>query len=322
MDDNQTFVEDVIRTVEEKNFNSKVFAHYTKVDAFLSIIGSLSQEGGQSYFNFWFTDAFCTNDPEELSLGYDFVIKSFSLIENCLYKKEDRYLVTNYEDELKRSQAFRNVDPAYIKNYFINKEATPYIMSLSRNIDNLDMWLKTYGNGGDGVCLLFDFTEMNKYRYQADFFVHGPFSVIYGDKVGYCKEKNMLQNAVWSEYVHYMKDIQDIDDFDTILCRKIKAIDEVCSIISSFIKHEDWSGECEERMVALRHFIPVKEKLNVITSSSGKKHIDIQIPLTCLKKIIIGPCVDEEYAIKVKESASSINISSENVVRSKTLLRK
>ena len=112
-----------------------------------------------------------------------------------------------------------------------------------------------------------------------------------------------------------------LDDFDAILNRKIVAMDQVCSLISSFIKSEDWHDECEERMVALRHFIPYKYTPKPVIQKNGKSHIEVDIPVSCLKKIIIGPRSDKDNIKKVIEMAELAGLSHNNVAISKKPLK-
>ena len=306
--------EEIFEAQVKINRDSKEIAHYTKVDALESISKTMYVESNHYFINLWFTDAYDTNDKTEMSFGYDFMIQSFCAFESCLYNKDNRYIVTNYEEDLKKSEKYKNCTPEKIRYWLIHMEATPYIMSLTRKIDDLDMWNKSYGNGCDGVCLVFDFTDFENSRYQDDFLVHGPFSIIYGDRIGYLEEKNMLQKAVWHEYLRFMEDVSRLNDFDSILARKIMTMEQVCSIISSFIKGEKWHNECEERLVAHRHFLFQSDFPKPIKEYNGKKHIEISIPLSCLKRIIISPKADEDSIAKVKECAKKLHILPENII--------
>ena len=194
-------------------------------------------------------------------------------------------------------------------------------MSLTRKTDDIDTWLKVYGDGGKGICMVFDFSDMDKYRFQSDFCIHGLFSVIYGNRIGYIREKNLLQGIVWDEYNRFLKDVYRLDDFDAILNRKIIAMDQVCNLISSFVKGEEWHDECEERMVALRHFIPYKNTPKKVINVNGKNHIEVDIPVSCLKRIIIGPCLDKDSIIKINEMAAIVGLSTTNVKLSKVPLQ-
>ena len=306
-------IEEVFEAQEKNNRDTKEIAHYTTVDAFEKISKTIYTESDQNFINLWFTDVYDTNDKTEMSFGYDFVIDSFSAFE-ILNSKEDRFLITKYEDELKRSDRFKCYTPEQIKYWLIRKEATPYILSLTRKIDDTDMWLKTYGNGGDGVCLVFDFLDLKKSRYQEDFLIHGPFSIIYGNRVGYLEERIMLQEAVGYEYQRFIEDVCRLNDFDSILGRKIMALDQVCSLVSSFIKGEKWHNECEERLAAHRHFLFQSKFPKPINEYNGKKHIEISIPISCLKRIIIGPKTDKKSIAKVKDCAKNLHILPENVI--------
>lgn len=290
-------------------------AHYTDVNAFVAIADTKYNDGNQSFVHFWFVDGFCTNDKNEIKLGYDFMIDKFSEFEECIINRDDRCLVTKYPEELKKSKRFERYTQEDIKNWLIRNEATPYVMSLSRKIDDTDMWLK-YGNGGKGVCVIFDFKDIENYRDQSDFRLHGPFSVVYKNCFGYTNELLMLKKIVLMEYERFLNDVIALKDFDEILERKIKAMDQVCGLISSFIKSKEWHTECEERMVALRHFLPIKDPSLNIANNNGINHVEINIPTSCIKKVFVGPCVSNADRERIRESASKIGMKPSDIEKS------
>lgn len=321
MNMDKELLEDAIEAINKNEGLIHEASHYTNVGAFVNMVQTIHNIDSKPFFRFWFTDAYCTNDKTEASLGYDFMINAFSAIESCLYSKEDRFLITNYESELKKSKKYKHFTPDKIRSLLTHEEATPYIMSLTRKTDDIDTWLKVYGDGGKGICMVFDFSDMDKYRYQSDFCIHGLFSVIYGNCIGYIHEKNLLQGIIWDEYIRFLKDVYRLNDFEAILNRKIVAMDQVCSLISSFIKGEEWHDECEERMAALRHFIPYKYTPKPVIQNKGKSHIEVDIPVSCLNKIIIGPCADKENIKKVIEMSELAGLSHNNVTISKKPLK-
>ena len=62
------------------------------------------------------------------------MMNSFSAIESCHKRKEDRFLITNYAEELERRYKFRNSSPKQIRLWLTHQETAPYIMSLTRKI--------------------------------------------------------------------------------------------------------------------------------------------------------------------------------------------
>lgn len=320
MKDFQEYLEEIMEANSNIEPNNEM-AHYTSVDAFISIGQSVHQINNQNYLKFWFTDAYCTNDKYEGTLGYKYVMDTFADFESCLNNKEDRFLITNYEVELNKSIRFKNNTLDQIRYWLTHDKATPYIMSLTRKIDDIDMWLKTYGNAGNGICMVFDFDELEKCRFQADFFIHGPFSVVYGDRIGYLKEKNVFMGIILKEYISYLNEVSLLNDFDLILERKMQAIGQVCGLISSFMKKEEWHSECEKRLVALRHFYHMDVVPKPIIHNHGKDHIEVDIPVSCLKKIIIGSCTNDEARKDVLLNAEIIGIPTKNVIVSEQPIR-
>lgn len=320
MKDFQEFLEEIMEANSNIEPNNEM-AHYTSVDAFISIAQSVHTINNQNCLKFWFTDAYCTNDKQEGTMGYNYVMDAFADLESCLTNKEDCFLITNYEVEISKSIRFKNNTPDQIRYWLTHDEATPYIMSLTRKVDDMDMWLKTYGNAGNGLCMVFNFAEMDTCRLQADFFIHGPFSVVYGDRIGYHKEKNVFMEIILKEYNSFLKEVNLLNDFDMILERKIQAIGQVCGLISSFMKKEEWHSEWEKRLVALRHFYPIDVAPKPIIHNNGKGHIEVDIPVSCLKKIIIGPCTNNEARERVLLNAERIGITNSKVIVSEKPIR-
>ena len=92
-------LEEAIEAINKNEGLINEASHYTNVGAFENMVQTIHNIDSKPFFRFWFTDAYCTNDKTEALFGYDFMIKAFSAIESCLYSKEDRYIITNYEKE-------------------------------------------------------------------------------------------------------------------------------------------------------------------------------------------------------------------------------
>jgi hypothetical protein len=313
-------IEDIIVTIKEMEDlqqDCKELFHYTSVSALENIVKDFEASIDKSYFLFRATNAFMTNDSLEMRLGYDYTLNLFSQFEECLTKNvnSDKYKISLYMNDVKNSVKFNIYSENDILNWMLSGENTPYIISLSRQNDDIDMW-KYYGCNGHGVCFVFDSEALEQLIEQSGMFIHGPSPVIYGERMGYTMMRQNFIKMVFKLYRDYLYKVHPLTDIDKIAELKIRTIDEVCCLISVFIKSEDWHNERETRMAAIRHFDSKGEQPIIKQNEKGKSYFEIKMPINSLAQIIIGPCVIEKDVDRIKTFAKTLGISEENVIKS------
>ena len=309
-------LQDVIDEINEADYCKQVIselAHYTSVEALFSILQSVSCMDGCSYFVLRATNALYTNDKEELKVGYNFLIKYLKKLEDG---RPEKCQITNYLVDAKKSNRFKQYIETDYLNWFYSGQMTPYVISLSRIIDKVSMWKQLYGRGGNGVCLVLDMSTMEYKSDEID--INCPLPITYGKRIGFQKEKELFIMTIMHEYQDFLNLVRDIDDLDNIIELKLQAFCNLCSFVSSYFKSEKWHDEQEVRIMCM-----TKENNALCIKHDEKKrpYVNVFVPLTCLKRIIIGPTVRNEIREGIMSNALKIGLSPNNIVVSQEPLK-
>ena len=316
MDYNLQDIQESIEESEMSENNQKEFAHYTSIDVLEKLIAS--SNNSDRCMTFWAFDARSTNDRDELQIGYNFVINHIKEFDSCLDNDvSDIYKLSNYEETLLLSSKYRKIPHAYIKGWLYDGIRTPYIISLSKHIDKNHMWNTMYGNLGKGVCLVFDFSQMN-YR-NTDISINSPLPVIYDNRLGYLPAINTFIEVIFHEYKYYINQVTQQDNIDKIVELKLQALDVLCAFVSSYYKSEKWHTEQEVRIMCTIK----RDNTNCVKchKESGRSYIEVPVPLACLKRIILGPKVDSCIVEKTKTYAMVLKLNPENIYKSNEPLK-
>ena len=308
-------LQDIQEIVEESivsNSNQKEYGHYTSVNALRKILNGYNK--GSKCIYLWATDARCSNDEFELQTGFDFLIDYIKLLDNEINEK---YRLSTFWKDIDKSKKYKGIDVQSIVNYFFEGSRTPYIISLSKYIDDLNMWKQIYGHGGEGACIEFCFSSAD--IIHPDLNITPPTTVAYIGRIGYLGTLNKLQNMVICEYIEYLANVEKISDIDSILKLKIQTLDLICSEVSSYIKSGKWHSEQEVRIVCNTK----EEKSGIIKTDecSKKRYIEVPIPISCIKRIILGPKVESSVLEEIKIVSHTIGVKPENVIKSNEPLR-
>lgn len=241
--------------------------HYTSLDALRNIMGK--------ELCLWATHYSHLNDPSEHIWAEQYVIESI--------KKEYDFQHDSFLD---------------IKGWF-GKE--PYILSLSRKMDDRNMW-RLYCNDGKGVCLVLDEDILKDYCRQLTY--DNPENL-------FC----IVENVEYSTKEDIGKAIEKCKaniNFDIVTEEQ----ESLWMRMVPFIKNADYDIEAEVRCAILRETkcisIPYDEttkgpgKLSFCMNNSNRKYrmrgedlvpyIELKLPTKILKRIILG------YRVKEKEA--------------------
>lgn len=320
-------LEYILQEIEEMIDNQKELTevgHYTGIDVLESIAKNYKKSKDKDNFVLWASSVYHTNDSREMHSGYDYVMGAFRDIETCLEGKvESKFRISTYLQDANNSDKFKHYSEDRFIDWMIRQDNTPYFISFTKLIDNLDMWIKSYGKEGKGVCLVFDFELLKEIQRPSGMLIHGPVSVVYGKRLGHFKTKNLFQKMVLYTFLDFIKQVYSLTNLDKIIECKIQAIDQICNIISAYIKDEEWHTEREVRLVAAQHHFPNGDVPIIKYKDVERKnpYIEIKIPKNCLKKIFIGSRADKVDIEKVKKYANILGLSPENLIISKTPLQ-
>ncbi len=309
-------LQDVIDEINEADYCKQVIselAHYTSVEALCSILKSVFFVEGRSYLVLRATNALYTNDREELQVGYNFLIEYLKKLEDG---RPEKCQITNYLVDAKNSNRFKQYLETDYLNWFYSGQMTPYVISLSRIIDKVSMWKQEYGRGGNGVCLVLDMSTMEYKSDEID--INCPFPIVYGERIGYLKEKELFIKTIFHNYQDFLNIVRDIDDLDDIIELKLLAFRNLCSFLSSYFKSEKWHDEQEVRIMCTTK----EENAQCVKHDENRRpYINVFVPLTCLKRIIIGPTVRNEIREEIMSKALRIGLTLNNIVVSQEPLK-
>lgn len=258
-----------------------ILYHYTTMNTFYNMIEhSLCYEEGDihpKYITMWATHYAFQNDPTECQLFFE-GLKAGVLD----YTKKNNIALNDKEKELTQH-------PQYNLNIFT--------ISFSKQEDDLTMW-RGYGQNGDGISLGFDFSKLPSTlpMYGAD-----------------CKERKY-----WSEseptYLLY-DEIKKCEYVDT---NNIKIAEEACNkTLKNIFNKDEWTDvkqaiinnayapiyknkkhEAEDEYRIIKHQIMPQYRL---ADNKLVPYIKINIPIECLKRIIVGPCQSSsEVVMRIK----------------------
>lgn len=316
MDLNLQDIQDLVEEIEMSQNNQKEFAHYTSVEVLEKLFASCNSS--DKCLIFWAFDARSTNDRDELKMGYDIVINHIKEIEDCLEGKVlDMYRLSNLKKMILHSPKYKNISLDNIKEWFYDGIRTPYIISLSKHIDKNHMWNTEYGNLGKGACLVFDFSKMN--YHSSDISINSPLPVVYENRLGYLSIKNTLLRIIMYEYFEYINKVTQQDSIDKIIELEFQTLDVLCAFVSSYYKSEKWHTEQEVRIMCTTK----KDNSNCVKyhKERGRAYVEVPIPLSCLKRIILGPRVDLCIVEKIKTYATELGLNPKNIYKSNEPLK-
>lgn len=314
----EKYFQDMIDEAKEAIANQqeiKDLAHYTSVDVLRKMVHSIQCNEDKNHLVFRATSIRFTNDSKEIDEGYQFLIKTLVSLERSSQIPEPLWLST-YLLDAEKSEKYHKYEKEDFFNWFYDGIRTPYIISFSRNVDDLKMWHKPYGRAGEGCCLVFDFSEMEYTNSQLS--ISYPSPVVYNNRIGYLNVTNEFLKAIYKEYKYYLGKTNGVKNLDDILDLKLQTIDSLCSFISSYIKNEKWHDEQEWRLVCTTN----EEHSNYIKQDdTGRPYVEVPISLSCLNKIILGPKVEERIVSEFRNLANYWKLSPDNIYKSEEPLR-
>lgn len=303
--------------MQERNEVIRSLAQYTSVDALHSITNNLVRKNNQTYFILRATSALHTNDREELKHGYDFMMDILKQMEERIGNENNRpehLFLSNYAKELSSSEKHKDESHESILEWFYNSIWTPYVISLTRKFDDLTMWNKAYGRSGEGVCIVFDFTNIE--YIDSNLMTNVPMMMAYKDCPGYWQTFNILIIAIQKIYNSYLYVAQNREA--NLLDLKLHTLASMCSFVSSYIKGAQWHDEQEWRIMCTTK---ADNSDCIKYDERNRPYVEVLVPLSCLKKIIFGPKVDDDIIKEFQQNAQNIVLSPDNIYKSKTPLK-
>ena len=273
-----------------------ILYHYTTMSTFYNMIEhSLQYEDGDihpKYITMWATHYAHQNDPTECQLF-------FKGLENSIlnYARTNKIDITSSDKKLIQQ-------PWYGLNLFT--------ISFSKQEDDLTMW-RGYGQNGNGISLGFDFSKLpsslplygadckeRKYRCESD-----PAYLRIEDlnKCNYI-DPNKIEIAEDA----YKRAIENIFGQDKTWTDVKQAM--LINKYASIYKHYKYEAEGEWRIVKNSTI----SKYRLGENRSLIPYIEVNVPIDCLSKIIVGPCQNyDKIIMDIKKFLWTKGVKTENM---------
>lgn len=261
--------------------------HYTSIDTLFAILERCRKDKKAEELVFRASNIYKLNDPKEMEFGYDIVKVFLRDYEKKIIPKEYWLyeIASNKANEIKCKEDYL----VGTKSYIIGTGIVPYTISFSARRDYIPMWA-LYGKTGKGVCLKFDAFKVidENFKGQVGF-------VAYDMKSGMRTMKEVIP-FMYEWYMNsYKNKLSELS-----IENKIFELATICLAASPFVKYKDYQYEKEFRLTYYKHYGMI-DKISASTMldflqpvSEISSYIEIPIPTTSLKEIILGPSLDSE----------------------------
>lgn len=254
--------------------------HYTSVDAFQSIMKSYRSSEDKENLVFWASNILSMNDPTEMQMGFNAIMKYLPRIEDELKVVQTKRL-SRLTKDYQISELTEQDSEQIFREKSFNPMFAPYVLSFSKEKESIPMWYM-YGKGGHGINLYFDEKEINNTK---DLLL---VDINYHEDIVGSSYISTIKNVITKQYKNYLEKVDGINSSYSILLEKIITIRRICSMLSPFFKNRLFDYENECRVIV---YFPTR-KINYRYSSKGflVPYIEQPIPIKSLRAIGLGPC--------------------------------
>lgn len=245
------------------------YYHYTTQDTLCSLLNKYRESKAQGNLIFWASSIFTMNDPQEMKHGVE--------VFKVLIPFNEGFYEIHPEERL-------NIGILDSEKILSDHSHTPFVISFSRNRDDLAMWA-LYGDGGHGVVLKFN-KDLKSYPSDING-VTKPENVYYG------KGSDRIQ-LIFQIYNKGLLELRSCKSEEQKKECREKTVSKLYTHICPFIKTESYHNEKESRLSYYdvpSHLIKFRTRnKNLIP------YIEVPIPIEYLEEIILGPCCNFELA--------------------------
>lgn len=249
--------------------DSDVLYHYTSIDTLTAILNNVEH-------------TFPPKAPSDSLEYYKIKLRAtqWAFFNDPL---EYRYLLSkineffNMDDDLRQYKDAFNEALLYASGF----SGVPYIISLSKSRDNLDMW-RSYSRNGAGVAIGFKAKELSECVGK----MSGLFSFVRLYECRYLND-NLIFDEIKYRLKRYFMDLFSASQIN------LGALGPLLSEFTVF-KHPCYMNECEKRIVIFDD--TPRASSSKFRSSNGVMipYIEIELPLSTINEIVIGPCADKD----------------------------
>lgn len=269
--------------------------HYTSIDSFIGMIENSRKSNDKNHLVFWASSIFTMNDPLEFQHGIDLINALVKEYEDERLIKDKYKLSTAFADELALNPYLKSIDN-FINRYLVNPPKTPFVISLSRNEDDLAMW-NLYGDKGKGLCLHFE-EEIPPFTEKDAITSHVLMDVDYSDDI---KSNIFLYGLFEKIFNEYLDSSNNKRNWNELLVHRCWSMARLYHYLCPYLKHQKYKNEREVRISGMLNNL---DEIRYRTRNAIIiPYVEVKIDIRCLKGITVGPCCDFE---SVKQGINNI----------------
>ncbi len=243
-----------------------VLYHYTSIDTLNAILNGIKT----------------TVSPEPLeNISFKLRATQWAFFNDPL---ENRYFLNKIVSFIEKDKDLSKYKDSFsdVIFYASGFSGVPYIISLSKSRDNLDMW-RNYSKDGAGVAIGFKSKEL-------------------ADSIEDLRKKSVMDSLKMYDCRYLNDDIitEIINGLKPELLRTLSGtsvrLESFGPLINAFclFKHPCYINECEKRIVLFDHYPRAKESKYRVSKGVNIPYREITLPLSTIKDIVIGPCANKE----------------------------
>lgn len=250
--------------------DSNVLYHYTSIDTLTAIFNSVK------------------HDPptEATSDSLDYYKITLRATQWAFFNDplEYRYFLSKINEYFDMDDDLRPYKNAFKEALLFASgfSRVPYIISLSKSRDNLDMW-RSYSRNGTGVAIGFKAKELSDCVEK----MYGLFSFARLYECRYLNDDLIFDEIKNNGLKRYLLDLLSTGHVN---------LDALGPLLSDFtvFKHPCYMNECEKRIVIFDD--TPRASSSKFRSSNGVMipYKEIELPLSTINEIVIGPCADKD----------------------------
>lgn len=243
--------------------------HYTSIEVLKCLFDNYSSE--KPYLTFWASNCAFMNDPLEIKEGIKIVCDSI-----------DNFECPKLREELKKMLQKETFFEFLLYVSSKGLEGIPYAISFSSNPDNLNMW-NMYGDKSKGVMLGFDYNILKQHYNSNDilncqYYIDSDF-------------KKEINSQLQTFFIRQKPrpDKFSVEEYNLIILARF------ISCIVPMFKHKTYEYENETRIVASSKTPKFRVINNLLIP-----YIELTIPVSALKNIMIGPNCDSRNLLSIR----------------------
>ena len=292
--------------------------HYTSLKTFLALIDNVKDDS----LVFHASGMHCMNDSSEFQYGLQEFRRILPALEQQIGGIDENQILSKAFDKME--MMINTGWHKSLSDILLEDHVTPFIISTSFNGDSIPMWAM-YGDGGHGVALGIDVANCYlPVKLSSEMQIIGMLE----DNLKKMHAFKILQHLslehpsiyyAKTEYKKYLEKAKQITTEEGLTRLQIRTLFFMSLIPSCLVKHPAFKYENEWRLLCWH---PSSNDILYKLNSQGEMtpYIEQPIPISTLRRIVIGPCCKNSFQKSMIERLLS-NYGNCKIVKSKVPYR-